>query len=98
MSESNGFHFAQPNILPELTCVLLCLIGRLLKQLCEEKEKEEEYILLVSSNSNALPPELMERKREIEADLKTMRESMTANAKDDVEVVSFKWSSIRTVK
>ena len=54
--------------------------------------------MLVSSNSNALPPELMERKREIEADLKTMRESMTANAKDDVEVVSFKWSSIRTVK
>ena len=80
-------------------CKLMRIAAReSLKQLCEEKEKEEEYILLVSSNSNALPPELMERKREIEADLKTMRESMTANAKDDVEVVSFKWSSIRTVK
>jgi hypothetical protein len=69
-----------------------------LKQLIEEKEKEEEYIVLVSSssNNNVLPPELMERKREIEADLKTMRESMNANAKDDEDVVSYKWSSIRT--
>ena len=66
--------------------------------LIEEKEKEEEYIVLVSSssNNNVLPPELMERKREIEADLKTMRESMNANAKDDEDVVSYKWSSIRT--
>ena len=81
-------------------CKLMRVAAReSLKQLIEEKEKEEEYIMLVSSSANnngALPPELMERKREIEADLKTMRESMNANAKDDVDVVSFKWSSIRT--
>ena len=81
-------------------CKLMRVAAReSLKQLIEEKEKEEEYIMLVSSSANnngVLPPELMERKREIEADLKTMRESMNANAKDDVDVVSFKWSSIRT--
>ncbi|CAL6288670.1 unnamed protein product [Bathycoccus prasinos] len=80
-------------------CKLMRVAAReSLKQLIEEKEKEEEYIVLVSSssNNNVLPPELMERKREIEADLKTMRESMNANAKDDEDVVSYKWSSIRT--
>lgn len=71
-----------------------------LHELVEDKEKEEESILLLSASSpyaDNLPPEVLERKREIEIELKSMRESMSANAKDDSEIVSFKWSSIRSL-